>query len=40
MTLNEMKLFRKYQPKMEVLLEEDEEESLPVSSSAWKGSKV
>lgn len=41
MTLNEMKLFGKYQPKMEVLLEEeDEEESLPVSSNAWKGNKV
>ena len=38
--MNEMKIFGKYKPNMEVLLEEDEEESLPARTSAWKGSKV
>ena len=38
--MNEMKIFGKYKPNMEVLLEEDEEESLPARPSVWKGSKV
>lgn len=34
---SEMKIFKKFKPKMEILLEEDDDEEIVGSQGAWKG---
>ena len=37
---NEMKIFNKYKPTMEILLEETDEEGSIINQSAWKGKRI